>query len=161
MLLIVHFNGVLVEGPSRVLPAAAIIWAGFEVDAPDRRVAPGGAVLRARKLAAQLQREGHEVGRRHVRTLMRRMGLRRCTASRVPASRRAGRRSTPYLLHKLPIERPNQVWSIDLIYCTPRRCRSPLQWGYVSLQAEHGTVEEHEPIETHLRVERSPPPNTT
>ena len=29
----------------------------------------------ARKLAAQLRREGHEVGRRHVRTLMRRMGM--------------------------------------------------------------------------------------
>jgi putative transposase len=29
----------------------------------------------ARKLAAALQREGHEVGRRHVRTLMRRMGI--------------------------------------------------------------------------------------
>ena len=29
----------------------------------------------ARKLAAQLRREGHEVGRRHVTTLMRRMGI--------------------------------------------------------------------------------------
>jgi hypothetical protein len=29
----------------------------------------------SRKLAAQLRREGHEVGRRHVRTLMRRMGI--------------------------------------------------------------------------------------
>ena len=28
----------------------------------------------------------------------------------------------------------------------------------MSLQAEHGTVEEHEPVETHLRVEVSPLP---
>jgi putative transposase len=29
----------------------------------------------ARRLAAQLRREGHELGRRHVRTLMQRMGI--------------------------------------------------------------------------------------
>lgn len=29
----------------------------------------------ARKLAAQLRREGHEIGRKHVRTLMRLMGI--------------------------------------------------------------------------------------
>ena len=32
----------------------------------------------ARKIAAQLQREGHKVGRRHVRSLMRQMGIEYC-----------------------------------------------------------------------------------
>src|ERR1035441_4866579 len=30
----------------------------------------------------------------------------------------------------------------------------------MSFQAEHGTVEEHEPVETHLRVEMSPLPTS-
>ena len=43
----------------------------------------------ARKLAAQLRREGHEVGRRHVRTLMRRMGMEALYRRPPPASRRS------------------------------------------------------------------------
>jgi putative transposase len=31
----------------------------------------------------------------------------------------------PYLLRKLPVDRPNQVWAADISYSTPRRCRSP------------------------------------
>ena len=52
----------------------------------------------ARKLAAQLRREGHEVGRRHVTTLMRRMGIEalyRKPRTSIPA-REAG--IYPYLL---------------------------------------------------------------
>jgi putative transposase len=47
-----------------------------------------------RKLAAQLRREGHEVGRRHVRTLMRRMGIEALYRRPRTASRRGERRST-------------------------------------------------------------------
>jgi putative transposase len=82
----------------------------------------------ARKLAAQLEREGHEVGRRHVTTLMRRMGIEalyRKPRTSIPA-RDAG--IYPYLLSGLVIERPNQVWASDITYL-------PMAHGFMYLVA--------------------------
>ena len=70
----------------------------------------------ARKLTRELQKEGHAVGRRHVTTLMRRMGMEtlyRKPRTSIPAREAAIR---PYLLTGLTINRPNQVWSADLTY---------------------------------------------
>jgi len=82
----------------------------------------------ARKLAAQLQREGHKVGRRHVRTLMRRMGIE--ALYRKPRTSIPARQATiyPYLLENLLIERPNQVWSCDITYL-------PMAHGFMYLVA--------------------------
>jgi len=82
----------------------------------------------ARKLAAQLRREGHEVGRRHVRTLMRRMGIEalyRRPRTSIPAR---GATIYPYLLENVVIERPNQVWASDLTYL-------PMAHGFLYLMA--------------------------
>ena len=70
----------------------------------------------ARKLTRELQKEGHAVGRRHVTTLMRRMGME--TLYRKPRTSIPARESAirPYLLTGLMINRPNQVWSADLTY---------------------------------------------
>jgi putative transposase len=70
----------------------------------------------ARKLTRELQNQGHEVGRRHVTTLMRRMGMEtiyRKPRTSVPAPLSA---VYPYLLTGLKIERPNHVWAADLTY---------------------------------------------
>ena len=70
----------------------------------------------ARKLTRELQNQGHEVGRRHVRTLMRRMGMEtiyRKPRTSIPALLSA---VYPYLLTGLKIERPNHVWAADLTY---------------------------------------------
>ena len=70
----------------------------------------------SRKLARELQLEGHTVGRRHVTTLMRRMGMEtiyRKPRTSIPAREAAIR---PYLLSGLVIDRPNQVWAADLTY---------------------------------------------
>ena len=70
----------------------------------------------ARKLTRELQRDAHAVGRRHVTTLMRRMGMEtlyRKPRTSIPARAAAIR---PYLLTGLAINRPNQVWSADLTY---------------------------------------------
>lgn len=82
----------------------------------------------ARKLAAQLRREGHEVGRRHVRTLMRRMGIE--ALYRRPRTSIPAREATiyPYLLAGLQIERPNQVWTSDITYL-------PMAHGFMYLVA--------------------------
>jgi putative transposase len=82
----------------------------------------------ARKLAEQLRREGHKVGRRHVRTLMRRMGIEalyRKPRTSIPAR---GAAIYPYLLEGLRIDRPNQVWASDLTYL-------PMAHGFMYLMA--------------------------
>ena len=82
----------------------------------------------SRKLAEQLQREGHEVGRRHVATLMRRMGIEalyRRPRTSLPAR---GAAIYPYLLAGLAIERPNQVWASDITYL-------PMAHGFLYLAA--------------------------
>lgn len=78
----------------------------------------------ARMLRSLLRREGVSVGRRHVTTLMKRMGIsaiyRRPNTSK-PAP---GHRIYPYLLRGLKVGRPNQVWAMDLSYIPMRR-----PWG--------------------------------
>ena len=73
----------------------------------------------ARKIAAQLRREGPPVGRRHVRTLMRKMGIQ--ALYRRPRTSIPAREATiyPYLLENVVIERPNQVWASDLTGVAP------------------------------------------
>jgi putative transposase len=81
-----------------------------------------------RRLARQLQREGCDVGRLHVRTLMRRMGigaLYRRPRTSIPAR---GASVYPYLLENLTIERPGQVWSSDITYL-------PMAHGFLYLVA--------------------------
>ena len=66
--------------------------------------------------ARELPNQGHEVGRRHVTTLMRRMGMEaiyRKPRTSIPAPLSA---VYPYLLTGLKIERPNHVWAADLTY---------------------------------------------
>ena len=82
----------------------------------------------ARRLAKQLEREGYEVGRLHVTTLMRRMGIE--ALYRRPRTSIPGRDAKvyPYLLDGLAIERPNQVWASDLTYL-------PMAHGFLYLVA--------------------------
>jgi putative transposase len=70
----------------------------------------------ARRLAKQLWREGFEVGRLHVATLMRRMGIE--AMYRKPRTSLPQRRALirPYLLEGLVIDRPSQTWSSDITY---------------------------------------------
>jgi putative transposase len=82
----------------------------------------------ARRLAKQLEREGFEVGRLHVTSLMRRMGIEalyRRPRTSIPAR---DAKIYPYLLEGLAIERPNQVWTSDLTYL-------PMAHGFLYLVA--------------------------
>lgn len=66
----------------------------------------------SRMLQALLKRAGHLVGRRHVTSLMKKMGLeaiyRRPNTSR-PAP---GHKIYPYLLRTMTVEKPNQAWAM-------------------------------------------------
>jgi putative transposase len=68
-----------------------------------------------------LKQDGYKVGRRHVRTLMRKMGI--DVLYRKPNTSRRNRRSLiyPYLLRNLSVVRPNQVWAADITYIPMRR----------------------------------------
>jgi len=68
----------------------------------------------ARKLAAQLRREGQAVGRKHVRTLMRCMGIEALYRKPRTSTPARGAQIYPYLLENVLIERPNQVWASDV-----------------------------------------------
>ena len=82
----------------------------------------------ARRMAKQLRREGLEVGRLHVTSLMRRMGIEalyRRSRTSIPARDAF---IYPYLLGGLVIERANQVWSSDITYL-------PMAHGFLYLVA--------------------------
>ena len=70
----------------------------------------------SRKLAAKLQSEGYDVGRKLVRRLMLEMGM-WAIYPKPNLSKRNFRESiVPYLLRNKVVSFPNQVWSIDITY---------------------------------------------
>lgn len=72
--------------------------------------------LGARRLARMLQREGVNVGRRHVGTLMHVMGIEAIYRKKRTSIAAEGHKIYPYLLANVAIERPNQVWATDITY---------------------------------------------
>jgi putative transposase len=82
----------------------------------------------SRMLRDLLRGEGVVIGREMVRTMMRRM----CIAAlyRRPNTSKAepGHKIYPYLLRDLRVDRPNQVWAMDITYI-------PMARGFVYLAA--------------------------
>ena len=75
----------------------------------------------ARTLKKLLYRQGIEVGRKHVATLMRRMGIEALYRKKSTSKRHPEHAIYPYLLRNVAIERPNQVWALDITYIPMRR----------------------------------------
>ena len=84
--------------------------------------------LGARKLARLLEEEGHRVGRRHVTSLMRRLGIEAIYRKKRTSLPAKGHTIYPYLLSGVVVERPNQVWAADITYL-------PMARGFVYLVA--------------------------
>ena len=82
----------------------------------------------ARMLQGLLIGEGHKVGRLHVSTLMKRMGIAAIYRRPNTSKPTPGHKIYPYLLRKLPVTRPNQVWATDITYI-------PMAKGFVYLVA--------------------------
>jgi len=70
----------------------------------------------SRRLARMLQRAGVAVGRLHVATLMRLMGIEAIYRKKRTSIPEKGHKIYPYLLRDVLIERPNQVWATDITY---------------------------------------------
>jgi len=82
----------------------------------------------ARMLRDMLKLEGFAVGRKHVRTLMDKMGISALYRRPNTSAAHPAHEIYPYLLSNLSIERANQVWATDLTYSTPSQ-RGPPRWG--------------------------------
>jgi putative transposase len=82
----------------------------------------------SRLLRDLLHREGVEIGRRHAATLMKRMGIEALYRRPNTSKPAPGHKIFPYLLRGLKVERPNQVWAMDITYI-------PMARGFVYLAA--------------------------
>ena len=82
----------------------------------------------ARMLRDQLALQGLHVGRRHIRTLMRRMGIEAVAPQPGTSQAAPGHKIYPYLLRNLAITQANQVWALDTTYI-------PMARGFVYLTA--------------------------
>jgi putative transposase len=82
----------------------------------------------SRMLRDMLNREGFDVGRRHVATLMRRMGIEALYRKPNTSKKHPTHKVYPYLLRELRIDRANQVWASDITYI-------PMACGWVYLCA--------------------------
>ena len=80
----------------------------------------------ARMLRRLLAANGSQVGRRHVKALMRRMGIEALYRRPRTTKPEPGHMIYPYLLRGLEIVRPNQVWAMDITYI-------PMAKGFVYL----------------------------
>lgn len=82
----------------------------------------------SRMLRDMLVREGVSIGRRHVRTLMKKMGIEAIYRRPNTSKAAPGHKIYPYLLRGLKINRANQVWAMDITYI-------PMTRGFIYLAA--------------------------
>jgi len=82
----------------------------------------------SRQIAAYLPRNGFHAGRHRVRRLMQLMGLQAIYKGPNTSKKHPQHPVYPYLLRKLAITRPNQVWCSDITYI-------PVKHGFLYLVA--------------------------
>ena len=82
----------------------------------------------SRMLRDLLAQEGIAIGRRHVATLMKRMGIEAIYRKPHTSKPALGHKIYPYLLRGMKVDRPNQVWAMDITYI-------PMARGFVYLAA--------------------------
>lgn len=116
----------------------------------------------SRMLQGLLVQEGFKVGRLHVATLMKRMGIEALYRRPNTSKPAPGHKIYPYLLRKLPITRPNQVWAMDITYIPMARgsSTSPPCWtgsrqfrhaAEVEDRQHRGLAPQHQPFEHRWR----------
>jgi len=82
----------------------------------------------ARTLRDLLRQEGFAAGRKHIGTLMARMGIEALVRRKSTSKRGPGHEIYPYLLRNVAIEDSNHVWALDITYI-------PMKRGFVYLVA--------------------------
>ncbi len=82
----------------------------------------------ARKIAAWLKSQSHQVNRKRIRRLMQLMGLKAIYRRPRTSQPAPGHKIYPYLLGGMKTTRPNQVWAADITYI-------PMARGFLYLVA--------------------------
>lgn len=82
----------------------------------------------SRQMARYLRREGHCIGRKRIRRLMRLMGIEAIYQKPKTSAPHPEHLIYPYLLRGLKIDRPNQAWCADITYI-------PMPCGFLYLVA--------------------------
>ena len=82
----------------------------------------------SRMLRDLLNRQGVEIGCRHVATLMKRMGIAALYRKPNTSKPAPGHKVYPYLLRGVAVDRPDQAWAMDFTYV-------PMARGFVYLAA--------------------------
>jgi putative transposase len=82
----------------------------------------------SRMLGLLLNQEGFRVGRKHVATLMKKMGIEALYRRPRTSKPEPGHKVYPYLLRSRKVDKPNQVWAMDITYV-------PMAKGYCYLAA--------------------------
>ncbi len=82
----------------------------------------------SRMMKGLMRQEGFTAGRLHVATCMKRMGIQALYRRPNTSKPAPGHKVYPYLLRKLAVTRPNQVWAMDITYI-------PMARGFVYLVA--------------------------
>ena len=82
----------------------------------------------SRMLRDLLRQQGLDVGRLHIGTLMKKMGIEAIYRRPNTSKPAPGHRIYPYLLRNLAVTQPNQVWAMDISYI-------PMARGFVYLAA--------------------------
>ncbi len=112
----------------------------------------------ARMLQGLLAAEGCKIGRRHVKTLMKRMGIEALYRRPRTTTPEPGHKIYPYLLRGMEIVRPNQVWMMDITYIPMARgfvylavvldwfSRRVLSWGVSITMPRKGRARSNGPI---------------
>ena len=80
----------------------------------------------SRMLRGLLALQGCKIGRRHVKTLVKRMGIEALYRRPRTTKPEPGHKIYPYLLRGMAITRPNQVWAMDITHI-------PMERGFVYL----------------------------
>ena len=82
----------------------------------------------SRRMREHLCRLGHEVNRKRVQRLMRKMGIEAIYPKPRTSQASVAHKVYPYLLREVEVVRPNQVWSADITYV-------PMPRGFMYLVA--------------------------
>src|SRR3989442_423218 len=82
----------------------------------DRQTAHGVSHRRVASVAPLSAADGSKVGRRHVKTLMERMGIEALYRRPRTTKPEPGHKIYPYLPRGVEITRPNQVWAMDITH---------------------------------------------
>ena len=99
----------------------------------------------ARQLSAQLKKRGHQVGRRKTRRYMNEMGIDPIYPKMNLSKRMRQAKVCPYLLRNAVIDRPNQVWSINITYI-------PIKRGFLYLTQYNNIREARKAIGKYVHI---------